>query len=200
MTVLNFKFRAIVCRSILLLPVAAVCLVATGSAEAQVGFGRPNDRPTFSPYLNLFRNQDRGNVGNNTLLNYYGLVRPQNRAFEQRQQFGQEINNLNRQIRTSNRVGPNGVGVPRYSQIGITGHPTAFMTIRPGVGGGGGGEIGAGGIGSGSFGGSAAAGSFGGSLGGPRLGAITGHSAAFSAGVRSGGSSGFGGGVGFGGN
>jgi hypothetical protein len=34
--------------------------------------------PTFSPYLNLLRNNNANNVfGNSTLFNYYGLVRPE---------------------------------------------------------------------------------------------------------------------------
>ncbi len=185
--------------------IAAACSIGSSAVKAQSGFGRPNDRPTFSPYLNLFRNQNNGSSGGNTLLNYYGLVRPQNQAFEQRQQINEGLSNLRRNAQQS------GInqrrGIPQYSQLGITGHPTAFMTIRPGVGGGGegfgsigGGSFGGGSIGGGSFGAGSnsfgnigGAGSFGGSfsgvgavggVGGIGLGSVTGHPAAFSAGTR----------------
>lgn len=181
-----------------------ICSIGSSSVQAQSGFGRPNDRPTFSPYLNLFRNQNRGSSGGNTLLNYYGLVRPQNQAFEQRQQINEGLSNLRRS--TQQRGDNQRRGMPQYSQLGITGHPTAFMTIRPGVGGGGGnfggfgGSIGGGSIGGNSFSAGATsfgnvggAGGFGGSfsgvgavggVGGIGLGSVTGHPAAFSAGTR----------------
>ena len=115
--------------------VVVLCQIETSVASAQVGPGRPNSRPTFSPYLNLFRNQGGG--GSNTLLNYYGLVRPQNEAYQQSQQVRQVLLNLQRQSQAqpigNNTVGQRG-GIPRYSQMGITGHPTAFMTYG-GVGG-----------------------------------------------------------------
>lgn len=191
-------------RTLRVLLLIAVCSIGSSSVQAQSGFGRPNDRPTFSPYLNLFRNQNGGSSGGNTLLNYYGLVRPQNQAFEQRQQINEGLSNLRR---TTQQRGVNQRrGVPQYSQLGITGHPTAFMTIRPGVGGGGGdfggfgGSIGGGSIGAGSFGvGTTGFGDFGGAggfngsfsgvgtvggVGGFGLGSVTGHPAAFSAGTR----------------
>ncbi len=185
-------------RPLRVLLLIAICSIGSSSVQAQSGFGRPNDRPTFSPYLNLFRNQNRGSSGGNTLLNYYGLVRPQNQAFEQRQQINEGLSNLRRS--TQQRGATQRRGVPQYSQLGITGHPTAFMTIRPGVGGGGGdfgGGIGGGAIGGNSF--SAGAASFGnvggaddfggsfsavGGVGGIGLGSVTGHPAAFSAGTR----------------
>jgi len=181
-----------------MLMIAAVCHVGSSTVHAQTGFGRPNDRPAFSPYLNLFRNQNRGSSGGNTLLNYYGLVRPQNQAFEQTQQINQGLSNLRRNAQQPNRTQRR--GMPQYSQLGITGHPTAFMTIRPGAGGGGSGGGFEGIGGSGSFGdggssfgsiggGSSFGGSFGGGgslggVGGIGIGSITGHSAAFSAGTR----------------
>lgn len=101
-----------------LLMVVVLCQVETSVASAQVGLGRPNSRPTFSPYLNLFRNQGGG--GSNTLLNYYGLVRPQNQAYQQSQQVHQVLLNLQRQSQAQ-RVGNNAVGqrggIPRYSSV-----------------------------------------------------------------------------------
>jgi len=195
----------IVPRSLItLLMVVALCQAGTSVASAQVGFGRPNSRPTFSPYLNLFRSQGGG--GSNTLLNYYGLVRPQNQAYQQSQQINQGLQNLQRQSQTqragNNAAGQRG-GVSRYSQMGITGHPTAFMTVGGGgaAGGGiGGGGIGGGGIGSGfggsgfgaggglgsGFGQSSVGGVGGISVGGSvgfGLGTATGHPAAFGVGA-----------------
>ncbi len=148
-------------RSFLILLAAGVCSVwLCPSANAQFGFGQPADRPAFSPYLNLFRNQGRTG-GANTLLNYYGLVLPQNQALQQAQQFSQQLSGL--QVRMQN---PAGQAVRRsplqYSQLGATGHPVAFMTVGAGRTGGatfGGGlgsgfasPVGAGSFGVGSFG------------------------------------------------
>ena len=195
----------IVPRSLIrLLMVVVLCQAGTSVASTQFGFGRPNSRPTFSPYLNLFRNQGGG--GSNALLNYYGLVRPQNQAYQQSQQVNQGLLNLQRQSQAQ-RAGNNTVGqrgIPRYSQMGITGHPTAFMTFGGGgVGAAGGGIGGEGGFGSSGFGAGGGSGSgfgqstiggggrsIGGSVG-YGLGTATGHPAAF--GVGAGGSrSGFG--------
>ncbi len=66
---------------------------STGSASAQLGadrIQRPINTPSFSPYLNLFRNGDNSGP----VLNYYGLVRPQMQAIQQGQQFGQNIQAL----------------------------------------------------------------------------------------------------------
>ena len=173
-----------------LLMVIVLCQVGTSVASAQVGLGRPNNRPTFSPNLNLFRNQGGGS---NTLLNYYGLVRPQNQAYQQSQQVHQGLLNLQRQSQAQ-RVGNNTVGqrggIPRYSQMGITGHPTAFMTYRSGSGGAAGGGIVGGGIRGGGVGSGFGGVSIGGCVGyGP--GTVTGHLAAFGVGAG-GSSSGFG--------
>jgi hypothetical protein len=204
------RFRLTVVSShslIRMLMAAALWHVCAVESVAQIGFGRPNNRPTVSPYLNLFRNQNRGGLGNSTLLNYYGLVRPQNQAIEQSQQLNQGLHNLQQQTQQPNRSGHR--GIPRYSRMGITGHPTAFMTIQPGAGGSAGigsGGFGGAGFGAGGFGnvggagpgvgqsvtGSGSAG-FGGTgdfgssvplggFGGP--GSITGHAAAFGTGIR----------------
>jgi hypothetical protein len=174
--------------------IAAVCHIGSSTVRAQTGFGRPNNRPTFSPYLNLFRNQNRGSGGGNTLLNYYGMVRPQNQAFEQSQQISQGLSNLRRYAQQPGRNQRR--GIPLYSQLGITGHPTAFMTIHPGAGGSVGGgfdNIGRAGFGGGSFAGGSFDGSgnsferiggAGGNLGGIGLRSMTGHPEAFSAGTR----------------
>lgn len=110
-----------------LLLIAVIWQIGNTVAQAQIGFGSPNDRPTFSPYLNLFRRNNRSS----TVLNYYGLVRPQNRAIQQNQQLNRGLYNLQQQSQQPDRLGQR--TVPRYSQMGITGHPTAFMTIGAGT-------------------------------------------------------------------
>lgn len=138
------------------LRIAAICFTLAATWEylptAQAQFGaeinRPINRPTFSPYLNLFR----GNNQNSNVLNYYGLVRPQQEMLQQNQRLGQGIQNLQaQQSRLQN-------GIPQqrsatYSQLGITGHPTVFMSFSGQQG-----SIGAGGNPGGGFGGYSAGG------------------------------------------
>ena len=150
----------------LLMPVLLLTAVfaASPAAQAQFRFNHGPSRPTFSPYINLFRNQGGVNSGSNTLLNYYGLVRPQNRAFEQAQQFNQGLNNLRLQTRgVTQQRSPDPL---QYSQLGITGHPTAFMTIRAGRGSGDAGGLSGGFGGGGGIGGSGAGGFGGTGIGG----------------------------------
>ncbi len=106
--------------------IAVVWQIGSATTRAQIGFGNPNDRPTVSPYLNLFRRNN-----NSTVLNYYGLVRPQNRAIQQAQQLNLGVSSLQRQLRQPDQLGRR--QNPQYSQLGITGHPTAFMTIGRGA-------------------------------------------------------------------
>ncbi|MCA9085441.1 MAG: hypothetical protein KDA81_15370 [Planctomycetaceae bacterium] len=131
-------------------------ILAFGAAEqASAQFGgdriqRPLDRPTVSPYLNLFRGD--GTAGS-AVLNYYGLVKPQQQAIQQTQMLNMGLQNLQNRAASGNSPGgfqPQG----GFSQLGITGHPTAFMTIGGGsLAGGGGGGFGGGGFGSSGFGG-----------------------------------------------
>src|SRR5262245_3364243 len=93
--------------------------VAAGTASAQFDrnffYNRSlyNNRPAFSPYLNLLR------PGTNPAINFYGLVRPQ-------QEFRSGINNLQSDIQ--------GVGAAvarmNYQDNAIheTGHAAGFMT------------------------------------------------------------------------
>ena len=98
-------------------------LAATQTARAQFG-GNPNDRPAFSPYLNLLRGSQ-----NNAVLNYHGLVRPQNEFFQRSGQLNQGLYSLQQQAQQ-----PGGLrsrqGSGLYSRMGVTGHPTAFMTLQ----------------------------------------------------------------------
>ena len=138
-------------------------ILAIGAAEqASAQFGgdriqRPLDRPTVSPYLNLFRGDS---TGGSAILNYYGLVKPQQQALQQNQMLNMGLQDLQNRAAAGNS--PGGFQ-PRagFSQLGITGHPTAFMTIGGGSLGGGGGGGGGGGFGGGGFGSSGFGGGFG---------------------------------------
>lgn len=125
--------------------------MASPQATAQTGgdrIQRPLNRPTVSPYLNLFR---QGN-SRSPILNYYGTVRPQQQAFQQGQQLSRglervEERNKNSRNRYSNRQDSKD-SFRRY-RMSITGHRAGFMTLG---GGGSGGDEGGGGGGGGSFG------------------------------------------------
>jgi hypothetical protein len=107
----------------------------------------PTSRPTFSPYLNLLRGE------NSTLLNYYGLVRPEIEFRAANQQFQAGFGRVDAQLRDtrgdsdgsrlsqsghqvqfmSNLQGPQGSLVSpqrgatgSYSQLGVTGHSAWF--------------------------------------------------------------------------
>ena len=112
---------------------AAGLTFSFASANAQQGYGGgPAGRPTFSPYLNLLRGGNQGNA----VLNYYGLVRPQQQFDQTSQQLGQGLQNLQyRQNALRQASGLNAFRSPGYSQLGITGHATAFMSINGSVGG-----------------------------------------------------------------
>ena len=122
------------------------------STEVSAQFGadriqRPINTPTFSPYLNMFRGRNDGGL----VLNYYGLVRPQQQALQQNELIGQNLQSLQSMQMQQGRM-PQQAGVPGYgySQLGITGHPVAFQTFSNVSGGGfSGGGIGGGGIGAG---------------------------------------------------
>jgi hypothetical protein len=137
------------------------CGLAANDALAQLpylqsrsfsSYGRPGgigptSRPTFSPYLNLLRGE------NSTLLNYYGLVRPEIEFRAANQQFQAGFGRVDAQLRDtrgdgdgsrlsqsghqvqfmSNLQGPQGslVSPQRgttggYSQLGVTGHSAWF--------------------------------------------------------------------------
>ncbi|MBL8815185.1 MAG: hypothetical protein JNL58_04065 [Planctomyces sp.] len=152
---------------------------SSGAASAQIGgdrIQRPINTPTFSPYLNLFRNGDNSGP----VLNYYGLVRPQMQAMQQNQQLGQNLQSLQQmQQQQQAQAGRPNVAAQYlgYSQLSTTGHPVVFQSfnnaqgagIGAGFGGGGfGGGMGGGGFGGGGFGGGA--GNFGTGFGGAGAG------------------------------
>lgn len=129
------------------LATALALLGTTLPSPAQDRIDRPIDRPTFSPYLNLFR----GSNNNSTLLNYYGLVRPQQQALQQNQLLGQQVQTL-QQRSVNSGLGPR-QQVYRYSALSTTGHPVVFNSFGGGAAAGGGGFGGGVGFGDQSFGG-----------------------------------------------
>ncbi len=105
-------------------------LTCSTELPAQVGadrIQRPINTPTFSPYLNMFRGRNDGGL----VLNYYGLVRPQQQALEQNELIGQNLQSLQSMQMQQGRM-PQQAGIPGYgySQLGITGHPVAFQTFN----------------------------------------------------------------------
>lgn len=122
-----------------LTPICSLCLLSIVSislmgstARGQSGlsrFERPFDRPVVSPYMNLFRSRN----SSSPVLNYYGLVRPQQQYMAQNQQLTQQLQTVNR--RTQMQRGQNGTRgrqVARY-RMGATGHSAGFLTIGGGV-------------------------------------------------------------------
>ncbi|MCA9052024.1 MAG: hypothetical protein KDA89_24970, partial [Planctomycetaceae bacterium] len=196
----NKRRRLLSGMAMLLAVTASLC--STDDCRAQFGgdrIQRPLDRPTVSPYLNLFRGNSSS--GGNAILNYYGLVRPQQESMQQNQALAQGLQSLQARQGFGNSVPGGGQPIGGYSQLGITGHPVAFMTIGNGFGGAGGGGIGGvgggggigGGFGPGGFGGNSFGGGFGsGGFGGSGFGGSFGSS--YSASSLGGGFGGFGGG------
>lgn len=168
-------------RGMLLLTV----LTSGGTAVAQIGadrINRPIDTPTFSPYINMFR--EGGGVG----LNYFGLVRPQIDFAQQNQQLGMNVQALQMQGHQGQMMMP----AYGYSQLGTTGHPVVFNSFGQGRFGGGynGMAGGMGGMGGGMAGGM-------GGFGGGQMGGGFGQAGGFGAGGM--GAGGIGGGFGGGG-
>lgn len=163
-------------------------LTTGGTAVAQVGadrINRPIDTPTFSPYINMFR--EGGGVG----LNYFGLVRPQMEFAQQNQQLGMNVQALQMQGHQGQMMMMPAYG---YSQLGATGHPVVFNSFGQGRFGGGynGMAGGMGGMGGGMAGGM-------GGFGGGQMGGGFGQAGGFGAGGMGaggigGGAGGFGGG------
>lgn len=165
-----YRFRGFGCTAIL---VATIWLGAGQKSFAQLGpqIQRPLNTPTISPYLNLFRN----NSNRNSVLNYFGLVRPQQQALQQNNALRNDLNTLSNRTEGNEQSNLN----RRSSMLGITGHATSFMSIGA-SGGGGNNSQGGGGNSNGQRG-------------------FSGHSANVGAGSNFGGGNGGGGGNGFGG-
>lgn len=153
-------------RTMMQLSAVLAALVSTHECFAQFGGGTQIDRgyntPTFSPYLNLLRNN--GGVGQN----YYGLVRPQMEFAQQNQQLNQGLHQLQMQNQNPNQMGrlPGAYG---YSQLGVTGHPVIFNSFGNGQFTGGYTGM-AGGMGGGGMMGGGMGGAMGGGMGGNQFG------------------------------
>lgn len=98
---------------------------------------KPFDRPTFSPYLNLFRS------GNGPVMNYFGAVRPQQQFYAQSGELNEELDNVKSRQDRQQGMNSNGRRMPGVYKMGVTGHSVGFNTVRSsGAGGGEGGGSG----------------------------------------------------------
>ncbi len=68
-------------------------------------FSRITSRPTVSPYLNLFREED-----DESAPNYFAFVRPQQRQIETNERHQREMERLERRLRSAESVTPSAVG------------------------------------------------------------------------------------------
>ena len=127
--------------------VLTICALHSLPVTANAQFGgsrikRPIDRPTVSPYVNLFR---RGNA-TNPILNYYGAVRPLQQQYQQNRTFSRQLGRVERRQRYSNRtLGEDAKdkkqsGRRSHRMLGATGHSTSFSIVGGPQGGLGGGE------------------------------------------------------------
>lgn len=110
------------------LVVIAVLLTASGTAMAQppgVGGGPAINRPTTSPYLNLFNrgNQGFGGPALNRALNYYRFVQPEQQLRRYSGQLGQQVTSLEQSL-TSQGLLPDG-----SRALSGTGHTTSFLNL-----------------------------------------------------------------------
>jgi hypothetical protein len=102
--------------SAVLVALTWLTIVGPGPAQAQYPYNRlpvnPYQRPVFSPYLNLLR-------GGNPALNYYGIVRPELRAYDALQQLNQQLTITQQQV---NDIGG-------QNTIPMSGHPVFFNNL-----------------------------------------------------------------------
>jgi hypothetical protein len=89
--------------------IAAICL-AGFAQQARAQFGRAPNNPAISPYINLLRSND---FGSTSLLNYYGLVRPE-------LDFGRNLYDLQGAVY-------GGAGVGGYPGESVTGYGGYFL-------------------------------------------------------------------------
>ncbi|MBX3441635.1 MAG: hypothetical protein KF774_04450 [Planctomyces sp.] len=120
----------------------AVVQAGTAFAQGPIPAQRDISRPTTSPYLNLL------NQGNNSGLNYFTQVRPQQQFRSYGRNMQRELDSLRSQMGASTMMDPGG-----QQALTATGHPTMFLSTGGYFGGGGGGFGGGGGMGMGTGGG-----------------------------------------------
>lgn len=75
-------------------------------------------RPAFSPYLNLLRSD-------NAVLNYHGLVRPEQEFRAANEQFQKQFNDVHKKFDTLEQKDPS-------SNLGVTGHHVRFLSDQYG--------------------------------------------------------------------
>ncbi len=101
---------------------------ASGSTVmAQSNYSRinkPFDRPTFSPYLNLFRS------GNGPVMNYFGTVRPQQQFYAQDSELNEELESVKSRQDRQSGMNNQTRRMPGMYRMGATGHAVGFNTIR----------------------------------------------------------------------
>jgi TolA-binding protein len=115
---------------------AAIALAASvGLTEVPPAFAQPPgrsspadpvQRPTISPYLNLF------NRGGNTGLNYHNFVRPQQQLRQATGQLQNQVRSLQTGVRNLNQAKTTTVGAATPVSTGRmapTGHPASFGNL-----------------------------------------------------------------------
>jgi hypothetical protein len=120
--------RGLILRCALALAVPVGTLMLSSIAAAQppgVGGGPAINRPTTSPYLNLFNrgNQGFGGPALNRALNYYRFVQPEQQLRRYSGQLGQQVTSLEQSL-TSQGLLPDG-----SRALSGTGHTTSFLNL-----------------------------------------------------------------------
>jgi hypothetical protein len=112
-----------------LLALWTIC--STGAANAQAPSPRSQinnaiERPTVSPYLNLFNNN-----GGNPALNYYNQVRPQQQLRSTANQLQNDVRSLQTGLKNRKPVAAAGGEIPiSTGRMQPTGHSTAFGSLQ----------------------------------------------------------------------
>ncbi|HXG11631.1 MAG TPA: hypothetical protein VNK04_17885 [Gemmataceae bacterium] len=116
--------------TLVLLTSAAVVLLADGTVRAQPPSQVPYTRPTYSPYLNLFRR------GTPLYQNYYGLVRPEIETRANIQRLQQQVTANRQAITSAEQEVETGLLPPTGHRFGYMTHTRFFMNHgASGVGG-----------------------------------------------------------------
>ena len=122
-------------RLAVLVVLTLLCSMSSASAQYSRGstrinsnpFGRSRNysarsplgsRPAFSPYLNLLRSGD-------PVLNYHGLVRPEQEFRAANEQFQNQFSDVQKKFETLEQKDPS-------SNLGVTGHHVRFLSDQSG--------------------------------------------------------------------
>ncbi|QEL17222.1 hypothetical protein [Limnoglobus roseus] len=104
------------------------------SAQPQVPGGAGAGRPSFSPYLNL------AGRGNNPGINYFGIVRPEQKLFQQTSQLQQQLSLTNQAVTNNTNSLNDNLFTGRGATFGFYSH--YYYNSPTGGGGAGGGGSG----------------------------------------------------------